>query len=141
MLYLDTSALVKLYLDEPGRKIVTAAVSKEAVIATQEIAYIEAHAAFSRAERDGRLSDAELERLRGDFDRDWPSYLVIRVSQPLLERAVKLVDSFALRAYDAMHLSAAQTLAQDNDEPVLFACFDRRLSRAAEVLGMGLVRK
>lgn len=140
MLYLDTSALVKLYLDEPGRKAITAAVSNETAVATQEIAYIEAHAAFSRADREGRLSHSELERLRGDFDRDWPSYLVIRVSQPLLERAVKLVDSFALRAYDAMHLSAAQTLAEESDEPLLFACFDRRLSRAAEVLGMALVR-
>ena len=83
----------------------------------------------------------ELERLRGDFDRDWPNYLVVRVSQPLLEQAVKLVDSFALRAYDAMHLSAAQTLARESAEPLVFACFDRRLSRAAGVLGMNLVRQ
>ncbi len=78
--------------------------------------------------------------LRIDFDRDWPNYLVIRVSQPLLEQAVKLVDSFPLRAYDAMHLSAAQTLAKGGAEPLLFACFDRRLNRAAGVLGMNLVR-
>ena len=139
MLYLDTSALVKLYLDEPERKAVTTAVSKEAIVATQEIAYIEAHAAFSRAEREGRLTQIELERLRGDFDGDWPNYLMIRVSQPLLEQAVKLVDSFSLRAYDAVHLSAAQTLAKESPEPLLFACFDRRLNRAAGVLGMKLV--
>jgi predicted nucleic acid-binding protein len=46
MLYLDTSALVKFYLDEAGRSAVTAAVSAEAIVATQELAYIEAHAAF-----------------------------------------------------------------------------------------------
>src|SRR4029079_5751951 len=103
-------------------------------------AYIEAHAAFSRAEREGRLSHVELERLRSDFDRDWPNYLVIRVSQPLLEQPVKLVDLFALRAYDAMHLSAAQTLARGSAEPRFFACFDRRLSRAAGASGLNLVR-
>ena len=43
MLYLDTSALVKLYLDEAGRSAVTAAVAAEAIVATQELAYIEAH--------------------------------------------------------------------------------------------------
>lgn len=139
MLYLDTSALVKLYLDEPDRKAVTTAVSKEAIVATQEVAYIEAHAAFSRAEREGRLTQLELERLRSDFDGDWPNYLVVRVSQPLLEQAVKLVDSFSLRAYDAVHLSAAQTLARESPEPLSFACFDRRLNRAAGVLGMKLV--
>lgn len=139
MLYLDTSALVKLYLDEPGRREVVTAVSRESVVATQQIAYIEAQAAFSRAERGGRLRQAELDRLREAFDRDWPSYFVIRISQPLLEGAVKLVDSFALRAYDAVHLSAAQILARENEGPLVFGCFDRRLNRAAEVLGMALV--
>lgn len=139
MLYLDTSALVKLYLDEPGRKAVTAAVSSEAIVATQEIAYIEANAAFARAERERRLDNAQLERLRSDFHRDWPNYLVLKISQPLLERAVKLVDSFALRAYDAIHLAAAQTLALETEGQLAFACFDRRLNRAAELLGMRVV--
>lgn len=139
MLYLDTSALVKLYLDEPGREAVTAAVARERVVATQELAYIETHAAFSRAERESRLTHADLDRLRDEFERDWPSYLVMKVSQPLLEQAVKLVDSFALRAYDAVHLAAAVTLSRETDETVSFACFDRRLNRAAEVLGMPVV--
>lgn len=139
MLYLDTSALVKLYLEEDGRSAVTAAVSREAIVATQELAYIETHAAFARAEREGRLTHADLDRLRGEFERDWPSYFVIKVTQPLLEQAVKLVDSFALRAYDAVHLAAAHTLSREAGEAVSFACFDRRLNRAAEVLGMSSV--
>ena len=139
MLYLDTSALVKLYVDEPGRDAVMAALAADATVATQQIAYIEAHAAFSRAERDGRLAHADLERIRSELDRDWPSYLVIRLSQALLEQAVKLVDSFALRAYDAVHLAAAQTLARETGEPLSFACFDRRLNRAADVLGMAVI--
>ena len=139
MLYLDTSALVKLYLDEPGRKSVTAAVASQTIVATQEIAYIEANAAFARAEREKRLDHRDLERLRSDFHRDWPSYLVLRVSQPLLEQAVKLVDSFALRTCDAMHLAAARTLAHESDEQLVFGCFDRRLNQAAEVLGMHLM--
>ena len=139
MLYLDTSALVKLYLDEPGRSAVTAAISRQSVVSTQEIAYIEAHAAFARAERESRLEPADLDRLREDFNRDWPSYLVLRVSKPMLERAVKLVDSFGLRAYDAMHLSAAQLLSEEHDGQLQFACFDRRLNRAAETLGMRLI--
>jgi predicted nucleic acid-binding protein len=140
MLYLDTSALVKLYLDEAGRNVVTAAVAAEEVVATQELAYIETHAAFSRAERDGRLTHEELDRLRGEFERDWPSYFVVRVSPPLLEQAVKLVDSFALRAYDAVHLSAAQTLLPEAADGMLFGCFDRRLNNAAAVLGMRVLQ-
>jgi predicted nucleic acid-binding protein len=136
MLYLDTSALVKLYLEETGRRAVTAAVTNEDIVATQQLAYIETHAAFSRAEREGRITTVELDRLREDLERDWPSYLVVNVSQALLEQAVKLVDSFALRAYDAVHLSAAQTLLREAPAGLLFGCFDRRLNSAAEVLGM-----
>jgi uncharacterized protein len=141
MLYLDTSALVKLYLDEPEREAVVAALSRESVVATHEIAYIEAHAAFSRAERESRLDAAGLDRLRADFEVDWPNYLVLRISQALLTRAVKLVDSFALRAYDALHLAAAESIGEQSDAPLQFACFDRRLNRAAEVLGMALIRR
>ena len=139
MLYLDSSALVKLYLEEPGRGAVTSAVAADDIVATQELAYIEAHAAFSRAEREARLTIADLERLREEFERDWPSYFVVKVSHPLLEQAVKLVDSFALRAYDAIHLASAQTLLREAAENVSFASFDRRLNRAAEVLGMKVV--
>jgi uncharacterized protein len=111
---------VKLYLDEPGRDAVLRAAAGQSVVATQEIAYIEAHAAVARAEREGRLSSADFDRLRSDFNGDWPNYFVIRISPGLFERAVRLVDAFALRAYDTVHLAAARALADDAPPPLLF---------------------
>ncbi len=139
MLYFDTSALVKLYVEESGSRAVAAAITRESVVATHEIAYLETHSAFARAAREGRLTDDALDRAREQFERDWPSYFVVHVSQTLLEHAVKLVDSFGLRAYDALHLAAADTLLKEGGQGVRFACFDRRLNRAAEVLGLGVL--
>lgn len=139
MLYFDTSALVKLYLEESGSNAVAAAIAPEAVVATHQIAYLETHSAFSRASREGRLTGDALDQARSEFERDWSSYLVVHVSPPLLGHAVKLVDSFGLRAYDALHLAAADTLSKQSGQAVLFACFDRRLNRAAEVLGLGVL--
>jgi len=56
MLYLDTSALVKLYVDEPMSRDLAIAVDEAEAIATSLLAYAEARAAFARARREARLS-------------------------------------------------------------------------------------
>ena len=139
MLYLDTSALVKAYIDEPLRPAVMAALAKEPVVATHEIAYVEAHSAFVRSLREGRIGERDYERLKTAFNRDWDNYALVRLSQPLLEHAVKLIEAFTLRGYDALHLAAADLLAKQSGERVIFACFDKRLSQAAGLLGLTLL--
>ena len=48
ILYLDTSAIVKLYADETGSDQVWAAVAEAKLCATHLIAYAETRAAFAR---------------------------------------------------------------------------------------------
>jgi uncharacterized protein with PIN domain len=57
MLYLDTSALVKLYVDEPLSQELSAALDEAEAVATSLLAYAEARAAFARAraEKPGSL--------------------------------------------------------------------------------------
>jgi antitoxin (DNA-binding transcriptional repressor) of toxin-antitoxin stability system len=52
-LYLDTSALVKLYVDEEGALAVRHAVDQAELVATSAIAYAEARAAFARRHWEG----------------------------------------------------------------------------------------
>ena len=52
ILYLDTSALVKLYVRERGSAQVRAHVNNADVIATSVVAYAEARAAFARLRRE-----------------------------------------------------------------------------------------
>ena len=47
MLYLDTSALVKLFVDEPLSQELSVAVDEAEAIATSLLAYAEARAAFA----------------------------------------------------------------------------------------------
>ncbi|HHH13920.1 MAG TPA: hypothetical protein ENJ98_06750 [Thiolapillus brandeum] len=54
-------------------------------------------------------------------------------------RACLYAEAFALRAYDSVHLAAAKLLAERAEEPVCFACYDRKLNQAAEVLGLKLL--
>ena len=48
------------------------------------------------------------------------------VSQKLVEAAGRFADGFALRGYDNVQLAAAHELHITSEQPVTFACYDRR---------------
>jgi predicted nucleic acid-binding protein len=139
ILYLDTSALIKLYIDEPGREEVKKAVRGAPVVATHVVAYAEMRAALGRLNREGRLRDWPLERVKAAFEDDWKALALVAAEEPILRRAGDLAEGLGLRGFDAVHLAAAESLAIHGRIGVLFACFDGRLARAAATLGFALL--
>lgn len=130
ILYLDTSALVKLYVEEDGTPAVAAWVAEAHVVATARIAYAEARAAFARHHREGALTPALLRRIVARLDEDWGRYTVLEVTDVLVRNAGRFAEAYALRGFDAVHLAAAVELRQPRTK-VSFGCFDDRLNRAA----------
>ena len=53
IVYLDTSALVKLYVQEVGSTEVRRAVARADLVATSLVAYVEARSAFGEKTSDG----------------------------------------------------------------------------------------
>ena len=135
-LYLDTSALVKLYVEEEGSILVREAVQKSATVATSAIAYVEARAAFSRRRRERHLSSGNYRRIIQEFDSDWQHYVSLEVTDPLIRKAAELAEAHALRAYDAIHLASAKLLRERLGEPVLFSSWDANLLAAARREGL-----
>ncbi len=131
ILYLDTSALVKLYVEEPGSVEIADWVSEAPVVATCRVAYAEAAAAFARHRREGGLTAAQWRKTVANLDDDWDRMAIVEVTQRLAHNAGQLADRHALRGFDAIHLAAAQELRSNRIE-IRFGCFDARLSRAAE---------
>ena len=132
ILYLDTSALVKLYVEEALSQELTVAVAEAEAVATSLVAYAEACAAFARARRDGRLSAQSYRRIVEAFVEDWPRYISVEVTDRLVKDAGDLAASRALRGYDALHLASALRLSQEVTGSVTFLAFDRALSLAAK---------
>ena len=89
-LYLDTSALVKLYVEEEGSATVREAMARADTVATTVIAYVEACAAFARRRREGRLSRGDYRRTIQDLESDWDHYLLLEVTSELIRRAADL---------------------------------------------------
>jgi len=134
--YLDTSALVKLYVDETGSTAVRACVERASLVATSRVAYVEALAALARKRREGEFTQEEHERARGAFESDWANYFVIEVSERVTESGGKLIGQFALRGFDALHLASALLVREHTRTEVVFACFDRALNDAAQAAGL-----
>ena len=132
ILYLDTSALVKLYVEEALSQELTVAVAEAEAVATSLVAYAEACAAFARARRDGRLSAQSYRRIVEAFVEDWPRYISVEVTDRLVKDAGDLAASRALRGYDALHLASALRLSQEVTGSVTFLAFVRALSLAAK---------
>lgn len=136
ILYLDTSALVKAYVAEEFSDEILGEMKKANAIASHPIAYVEAHAAFSRIKRENKITESEFDLVKTSFCTDWENYLLLENTLPLLKHAANLTDMLALRAYDSVHLAAADLLSKQSKKPVTFACFDRHLNRAANILGL-----
>ena len=130
ILYVDTSALVKLYVEEAGTRGVVARVEHAEAVATALITYAEARAALARYRREGGITGADLRRAVRELDRDWRTYNIVDLSDSLVHSAGALAERHALRGYDAMQLAAAMELRAVGG-PVEFCAFDGRLNRAA----------
>jgi len=139
ILYLDTSALLKLYAQEQGTPDVRAAVARASVVATSRLTYVEARGAFARKLREGDLSQAKHHYLATSLEGDWARLLVVEISEHLCQEAVTLVERHPLRAGDALQLASACTVRDRVEEELAFCSFDDRLNRAAKLEGLSVL--
>lgn len=135
-LYLDTSSLVKLYLDEPGADEVARLVAGAIVVVTSTLAYPEARATMARRRRERLMTPREHTEAVRQLDQDWPRFVTLAFDDDLALAAGRLADAHGLRGGDAVHLASFESvLAAAGDEEVRFSCADDRLTRAARSLG------
>ena len=138
IIYLDTSALVKLYVLEAHSDEVRKLVSDSDGAGTSILTYTEMAAAMSRATRMNLVADDAAKAAWDNFVSDWPEFTRLKLSPSLTERAASLAWDFGLRGYDAMHLAAALTWQDALDEPVYLATFDRLLWSVGEKAGIAV---
>ena len=137
-LYLDSSALVKRYIDEPHSQEVAHLMDEALAIGTSAISRVEVGAALARAARGDRLDAEGARGAQEEFAEDWPDYCKVPVTDTLLPRAEGLTWKHGRRAYDAAQLAAALVCEEtitEVDESV-FACFDDELTAAANDEGL-----
>lgn len=131
--YFDSSALVKLVVEEDGSRDVAALWDGADAVVTSRVAHPEVRSALAAARRDGRLDETDHEVAERDW-RDFHAALrMVEVSERVEDAAGRLAESHALSGFDAIHLASAITLV---DAPLVVATWDRRLLRAARTIGL-----
>ena len=129
--FVDTSALVKRYVNEPDRSLVVDAMAADDTWIACALARTEAMLALHQL-APGPHSQA---RLWHAFRDDWDAFAVVPVDDRCLARAVELGAEFSLRVVDAIHLAAADRLPR----PLKYLTFDRQQIPAAAALGLEVV--
>jgi uncharacterized protein len=132
ILYLDTSSLVKLYVEESGSRETERLVDEASLVCTSVIAYAETRSALARIWRERGLTTEEHDLAKADLERDWLHYLALDVTSEVWRAAGDLAERHALRGFDSLHLASFLHLANAGlGEPVQFSSFDDRLNGAA----------
>ena len=140
ILYLDTSAWLKLYIEEDGSELVKKNVTESEQICTHLIAYTELRSALERPEREKRIEPPQKIKIIEAMEKDWQMLNIVQPMETLIRRAGLLCDQFGLRGFDSIHLAAAEAInLQTMPQTTLFACFDRKLNKAAFALGMSIL--
>ncbi|MHB8467626.1 MAG: type II toxin-antitoxin system VapC family toxin [Acidimicrobiales bacterium] len=140
--FADSSALVKLYVDESGDAVIR---GLDALIVAQ-LARVEVPAALWRKRRLGELSPEAAGTLTADFEADYfgtvdepPRFAPVQMSVQLLDEAARMCASRGLRAYDGIQLSSALAARSADRNCTTFAAFDGELRAAAVAEGFALI--
>ena len=141
--YLETSALVKLYVREPGteRLLSLADRSSESRLAILALAQVELRSAIRRRERSGEIPAEVAAQLLEVFKRHVEGRFITQmVTDFVLDIASMLVDRYTLRAFDAVQLAGYIALKSSAgiDVPV-FVCSDQELLAAAKLEGIPIL--
>lgn len=131
MIYLDSSALIKNYSQEPGTHRVREVLSGADGCSISKIGYAEVCAAFGRKNRenpkDRRVHLTGFQR----FQEDWKLLSIVELQDDLLPIIRSLTEKYPLRGADAIHLASALWLERVLRDEVTFVAADSRLLDAA----------
>lgn len=143
--YLDTSALVKRYVEETGslwlRALLNASPRPSIILA--HLVIVEITSALMRRVREGVVSEIEYTQAQNVFRADCLSqYDLVTAAGDVVDQANRLLETHPLRAYDAIHLAATvvsnHALLANGLAPLIFVSADGRLNQAATAEGLAV---
>jgi len=132
ILYCDTSAFVKLYFDESYSAEVSELRREAEAVAMSVVGYAEFLAAMNRKRREGDLETRTYQSVAAGFREDWQDLVRVEISDELNLLVARLLRSYPLRGFDAIHLASALLLRDRlKARDIWFASFDGRQREAA----------
>lgn len=133
IVYFDSSAFVKLLVEEEGSDVAAALWDGCAAAVSSRLAYPEVRAALVAAGRLGRLDWDGQRRAEAAWEEFWSSMRAVELTEAITQSAGELAGEHALRGADAVHLASVLALGPVE---IRFAVWDRRLRVGAHAAGV-----
>lgn len=132
MIYFDSSALVKRYIEEQGSDKVNALLKDGSYAVVSRLAYPEILAAITRRHKAGDIETCGFERIKKAFKADWAFLAVVEMHKELFQSIDEVIARHALKGADSIHLSTALWLKKTTKRNVVFVASDLELLKAAK---------
>jgi predicted nucleic acid-binding protein len=137
-LFLDTSAVIKIYHQEKGTAKFSqylVETSEELFLTASDISKIELHSAFLRRFREEEISHKNLIEVFELFDKDFQKFNIILVDSIIKNLALIILDSlgikYSIRTLDSIQLASA-FFYNKYSKIDYFVSSDKKLLRAAK---------
>jgi predicted nucleic acid-binding protein len=104
--FLDTSALVKRYVTEPGSEEIEAVLGRATEVIISWILPVELTSALNRRVREKSLTPEEKSFIEKGFRLDRPNFTVVTPDEPLLGQACHAVTAHGLCTLDAIQYAS-----------------------------------
>jgi uncharacterized protein len=129
--FFDSSALAKRYVEESGSSRVQDILSSATSLTVSVLCISEIISALCRRRREQRLSQQQYRLAKQALFADLEDISVVNLTDPVIVRAVEILERWPLRSSDSIHVaSAAEWSAQ------LFVSADERQCAAARAYGL-----
>ena len=125
--FIDSSALLKRYIDEPDSPHFATVLSSDENWLTCRITWVEVWRNLGR-----RLAGTDALAARNAFRTDWDRLAVVEIDSVLTEDAGRLADLSGARSLDAVHLAALQRAGPTG---ISLVTADLRQAQAARLFG------
>lgn len=131
-LYVDSSALLKRYVDEPDSEAAEGLLRSDPALLTARHTIVEVRRNLARL-----LDETDAAAARPRFIQDLLAFSIVEVDEVTCETAAGIAEMTGVRTLDALHLAAAQRVGGGPAVP--FLTFDLRQAQAARSLGLTVV--
>ena len=130
-IYVDSSALLKRYIDEPDSDTADSLLRSDPSLLTARHTLIEVRRNLARL-----LGERDASAARSAFLKDVAVLSIVELDEGTCEAAAGIAETTGVRSLDALHLAAAQRAGGPG---LPFLTFDVRQAQAARSLGLTVV--
>ncbi|MBA3749103.1 MAG: type II toxin-antitoxin system VapC family toxin [Solirubrobacterales bacterium] len=130
-LYVDSSALLKRYVDEPDSDAANAILASDPSLLTARHTIVELRRNLARL-----LDERDATAAKAAFLEDIAAFGIVELDRVTCDIAADVAEMTGARTLDALHLAAACRIG---GAAVPFVTFDVRQAQAARTLGLAVL--